>query len=73
MEEVVDLGPKDSGADPGRSLILSFISNGAIRDEYRGATGVCRAREHHAIALAELPEAGRRLSPGDPAIPTVFS
>jgi nicotinate phosphoribosyltransferase len=73
MEEIVDLGPKDSGADPGRSLIHSFISNGAIRDEYRGATGVSRAREHHAIALAELPEAGRRLSPGDPAIPTVFS
>jgi nicotinate phosphoribosyltransferase len=43
-----------------------------MHDEYRGATGVTRARDHHAIAIAELPAAGRRLSPGDPAIPTVF-
>jgi nicotinate phosphoribosyltransferase len=71
-EELVDLGPKDSRAEKGRELIHAFITNGAIRDEYRGANGVSRAREHHAIALAELPEAGRRLSPGDPAIPTVF-
>lgn len=71
-EEVVDLGPKDSRAENGRELIHGFITDGAIRDEYRGATGVSRAREHHAIALAELPEEGRRLSPGDPAIPTVF-
>ena len=72
-EEVVDLGPKDSGADKGRELIHTFVTNGAIRDEYRGPTGVSRAREHHALALAELPAAGRRLSRGDPAIPTVFS
>jgi nicotinate phosphoribosyltransferase len=71
-EEVVDLGPKDSTVDPGRSLIHAFITGGVMHDGYRGATGVTRARDHHAIALAELPAAGRRLSPGDPAIPTVF-
>jgi nicotinate phosphoribosyltransferase len=71
-EEVVDLGPKDLAADSGRELIHAFITNGAIRDEYRGAMGVSRAREHHTAALAELPAAGRRLSRGDPAIPTVF-
>lgn len=71
-EEVVDLGPKDSTVDPGRSLIHAFITGGVMHDDYRGAAGVTRARDHHAIALAELPAAGRRLSPGDPAIPTVF-
>jgi nicotinate phosphoribosyltransferase len=71
-EEVVDLGPKDSTDGSGRPLIHDVITNGVIRNEYRGATGVARARDHHAIALAELPAAGRRLSPGDPAIPTVF-
>lgn len=71
-EEVVDLGPKDSSVDGGRVLIHAFITSGAMHDEYRGAMGVTRARDHHAIALAELPAAGRRLSPGDPAIPTVF-
>jgi nicotinate phosphoribosyltransferase len=71
-EEVVDLGPKDSTDGSGRPLIHDVITNGVIRNEYRGGTGVARARDHHAIALAELPAAGRRLSPGDPAIPTVF-
>lgn len=71
-EEVVDLGPKDSTDGSGRPLIHDVITNGVIRNEYRGGTGVTRARDHHAIALAELPAAGRRLSPGDPAIPTVF-
>jgi nicotinate phosphoribosyltransferase len=71
-EEAVNVGPKDSIVDSGRPLIYDFITRGVIRDEYRGAAGVARARDHHAVALAELPAAGRRLSPGDPAIPTVF-
>jgi nicotinate phosphoribosyltransferase len=71
-EEVVDVGLKGSTADSGRPLINDVITHGVIRDEYRGVTGVALARDHHAAALAELPAAGRRLSPGDPAIPTVF-
>ena len=71
-EERVDIGPKDAAVDSSRPLIEDVITNGTIRDEYRGAIGVNRAREHHALAMAELPAAGRRLSPGDPAIPTVF-
>ncbi len=71
-EEIVDLGPKDSDATSGRALIHPIVTNGVARDEYRGTSGVHLARDHHAQALAELPEEGRRLSPGDPAIPTVF-
>ena len=71
-EELVDLGPKNSDTSSSRPLIHTLVTNGVAKDEYRGTTGVVRAREHHAHAVAELPEEGRRLSPGDPAIPTVF-
>lgn len=33
---------------------------------------VAAAREHHQMAMSELPEAGLRLSKGEPAVPTVF-
>jgi len=70
--EVVDIGSLDSGTESSRVLMHEFIVDGEIRDEFRGALGVERAREHHQLAVAELPETGRRLSPGDPAIPTVY-
>lgn len=71
-EELVDLGPTSVPSPSSRSLIHEFVSGGDINAEYLGATGVARARAHHAAVVAELPESGRRLSPGDPAIPTVF-
>ncbi len=71
-EEVVDLGLGESTVDSGRPLIHDVITRGEVRDEYRGVAGVTRARRHHSEVLAELPAVGRRLSPGDPAIPTVF-
>jgi nicotinate phosphoribosyltransferase len=70
--EVVDIGSLDGEADTGRLLVHDFIVDGVIRDEFRGAAGVNSARAHHQLAVAELPETGRRLSPGDPAIPTVY-
>lgn len=70
--EVVDIGLLDPTADEGRLLAHDFVVAGEIRGEFRGAKGVERARAHHQLAVAELPESGRRLSQGDPAIPTVF-
>ena len=32
-----------------------------------------RAREHHTVVMQELPEVGKRLSQGEPVIPTIFS
>lgn len=72
IAELVDVGEKDSAPDSHRSLIHDFVVAGAIQPEHRGANGVERARAHHTAAVAELPDSGRRLSPGDPAIPTVF-
>lgn len=71
-EELVDVGRLDAGIDSGRPLIHRFIVGGIIASDYRGPDGVERARKHHQRAVAELPESGRRLSPGDPAIPTVL-
>jgi nicotinate phosphoribosyltransferase len=70
--EVIDIGALDRDSDVGRMLVHDFVVAGEIRSEFRGAAGVERARLHHQLAASELPESGRRLSPGDPAIPTVF-
>ncbi len=37
-----------------------------------GSTGADLARENHRLAMAELPPVGRRLSKGEPAIPTEY-
>lgn len=72
IAELVDVGVKDSASESHRSLIHEFVVAGVIQPKHRGASGVERARAHHQAAVAELPDSGRRLSPGDPAIPTVF-
>lgn len=70
--ELVDVGSKDSAPASSRALIHEFVIAGEIQPEFRGTVGVEGARAHHTAVVAELPDSGRRLSPGDPAIPTVF-
>lgn len=62
----------EAAAENGRPLQVELARDGAIVDEYRGAAGAAKAREHRAAAVAELPIVANRLRPGDPAIPTVF-
>lgn len=64
-EDVVD-------TSAGRALQVDLIREGSLSDEYRGASGVARARRRCATAVAELPLDAHRLAPGDPVIPTVF-
>ena len=54
-----------------RPLEVTFIENGGIDPQWRGAAAVAIAREYHQSVRAELTEAALRLSPGDPALPTV--
>ncbi|MEN9740575.1 MAG: hypothetical protein RLZ72_841, partial [Actinomycetota bacterium] len=54
-----------------RALEVTFIDNGDINAEWRGAAGVATARDYHQSVRTELSEAALRLSPGDPALPTV--
>jgi nicotinate phosphoribosyltransferase len=56
----------------GRLLQVPLITDGAIEDQYRGASGTALAREHRAAAVAELPQEAFRLSRGEPVLETVF-
>ena len=71
-QEIVGIShePTDDGDD--RELLVEYVTGGELRDGYVGAPAVDRARERHAQSVAELPRTARRLSEGDPVIPTVI-
>ncbi|WP_166846401.1 nicotinate phosphoribosyltransferase [Isoptericola sp. BMS4] len=79
VEEVLVTGPDDrvtSWSPPEsdgdlRTLLVPLVVDGAVDSRWVGAYGVQNATLHHAQARAELPRGARRLSDGDPAIPTV--
>lgn len=66
--EVIGIGerPKDDGDD--RELLVRLVEQG----EVVAPADAHSAREHHAMARAELPSRALRLSHGDPAIPTTY-
>ncbi|WP_308495844.1 MULTISPECIES: nicotinate phosphoribosyltransferase [unclassified Candidatus Sulfotelmatobacter] len=71
-QEIVGVShePTDDGDD--RELLVEYVTGGELRDGYVGAPAVGRARERHALSVAELPRAARRLSEGEPVIPTII-
>lgn len=70
-EEIV-LGEVASNT-PGRSLIVNHIISGDPVETMSPHNVVLAAREHHRLALSELPADSLRLGAGEPVIPTVFS
>ncbi len=72
VEERVYVGNEPVGLGSSRELDVVFIDNGVPVDSFRGQSAVRDARAHHERARAELADSALRLSPGDPAIPTVF-
>ncbi len=62
----IDERPQDDGDD--RELLVRLVERG----EVVAPTDARTAREHHAMARAELPPRALRLSHGDPAIPTTY-
>lgn len=56
----------------GRALQVPLITNGGMATEYLGVQGTALAREHHKMAISELPAGALRLSRGEPAIPVEF-
>jgi len=54
-----------------RALHVSLVADGVVDPAWIGPEGVRAAVAHHDRARAELPRGARRLSVGDPAIPTV--
>src|SRR6266704_2750565 len=69
--EVVSTSPPDDRDDQEaghRALLRQLVADGEIV----GGEPLATARERHSRALAELPRAALRLSPGEPAIPTLI-
>ena len=77
VEEVVLIGSDDDVATwaPGngdlRPLHVPLVEHGAVDTRWTGSAGVSLAAQRHRASRAELPRGARRLSAGDPAIPTV--
>jgi nicotinate phosphoribosyltransferase len=70
IEETIAVGEQPQS---GRPLLVPLMTNGEADENLLGAAGTVRAREHHADAMAELPPQARRLSAGDPGIPTRYT
>ncbi len=66
--EVIGVGsaPDNDGND--RNLLVELVRDGVVV----GREDIAAARQRHVDTLAELPTAARRLSRGEPAIPTVI-
>ncbi|NYF10235.1 nicotinate phosphoribosyltransferase [Leifsonia sp. AK011] len=71
VAETIRIGD-DAEPTTGRELLVPLLREGVIDEQYRGADGTLRAREHCAESLAELPADALRLGRGEPAIPTVY-
>jgi nicotinate phosphoribosyltransferase len=83
VEEVLVTGPDEAvvawepdGSDGDlagemRQLQVPLVTDGAVDSRWVGAYGVANAAQQHQASRAELPRGARRLSSGDPAIPTV--
>ncbi len=54
-----------------RELSVPLVTDGIVDPRWVGVEGVRTATDHHSSARAELPRGARRLSSGDPALPTV--
>jgi nicotinate phosphoribosyltransferase len=62
----IDERPRDDGDD--RELLVHLVERG----EVVAPTDAHSARQHHALARAELPPGALRLSHGEPALPTAY-
>lgn len=77
VEEVVVTGPDEAVATWSppeaelRPLLVPLVARGTVDTRWTGAAGVQTAAERHRRSRAELPRGARRLSHGDPAIPTL--
>lgn len=67
---------EEEGSDLGaraREVLQPLVTEGSVHTEHTGRAGIDLARQRHAQSLGELPLNARRLSSGEPAIPTLFS
>lgn len=70
--EILHVGTAESARADHRALLVPLVTAGVPDLRYTGAGGTALAREHHAVAIAELPREAFRLGRGEPAIPTIY-
>lgn len=58
--------------DSGRPLLVHLVVDGTADPRYLGIQGTTLARDHRAVAVAELPVDAFRLARGEPVIPTIY-
>lgn len=70
--ELIGTGNNPADLENTRDLIRDFVVSGELLPSFTGEEAVRNATERHSASLAELPESARRLSEGEPVIPTEF-
>ena len=70
--ELIGAGNNPAALENTRDLIRDFVVSGELLPGFTGEEAVRNATERHSASLAELPESARRLSEGEPIIPTEF-
>ncbi len=70
--EAIALDPALLEADDFRPLMHTLVADGEVLPGATGPDGVRAAAERHRQSTQELPRAIRRLSEGEPALPTEF-
>jgi nicotinate phosphoribosyltransferase len=71
--ELVGVNEQPDADSNDRPLQHAFVLDGELQPGWTGPEGVVRAAARHRDSRSELPAAVRRLQPGEPAIPTVFT
>ena len=66
--EVIGIGEAPSNDGNDRELLIPLVRDGAVVADMTANSG----RAHHKRALSELPAGARRLSRGEPVIPTIY-
>ena len=70
--ELIGTGNNPAALENTRDLIRDFVVSGELLPGLTGEEAVRNATERHSASLTELPESARRLSEGEPVIPTEF-
>lgn len=70
--ELISVGGLPIGDADDRPLYVDFVTDGVLDRQWIGPAGVELAREHTAMAIAELPRTARRLGRGEPALATYY-
>jgi nicotinate phosphoribosyltransferase len=71
--ELVGVNEPPAADSNDRPLQHALVLDGELQPGWTGPQAVVRASERHRDSRIELPAAVRRLQPGEPAIPTVFT